>query len=63
MPPSGSVIRGSSGLRCYGLDPEAHLRRCRELAADGYRPVSLSGSRDDARRRRRSWPRSGTGRW
>ena len=30
---------------CYGLDPEAHLRRCRELAADGYRPVSLSGSR------------------
>ena len=30
---------------CYGLDPEAHLRRCRELAAQGYRPVSLSGSR------------------
>ena len=30
---------------CYGLDPEAHLRRCCELAADGYRPVALSGSR------------------
>ena len=29
----------------YGLDAEAHLRRCRELTDDGYRPVSLSGSR------------------
>ena len=26
---------------CYGLDAEAHLRRCRELAADGYRPVRM----------------------
>jgi formylglycine-generating enzyme required for sulfatase activity len=30
---------------CYGLDPEAHFRRCRELAAQGYRPVSLSTMR------------------
>jgi formylglycine-generating enzyme required for sulfatase activity len=30
---------------CYGLDPKTHLRRCRELAAEGYRPVSLSASR------------------
>ena len=29
----------------YGLDPEAHFERCRELAADGYRPVSLARSR------------------
>jgi serine/threonine protein kinase/formylglycine-generating enzyme required for sulfatase activity len=29
---------------CYGLNPEAHLQRCRELAACGYRPVSLSRS-------------------
>jgi formylglycine-generating enzyme required for sulfatase activity/tetratricopeptide (TPR) repeat protein len=29
----------------YGLDHTAHLRRCRELASQGYRPVSLSVSR------------------
>ena len=26
----------------YGLDPAAHLRKCRELNAQGYRPVSWS---------------------
>ncbi len=29
----------------YGLDPEAHLARARELIAQGYRPVSCSVSR------------------
>jgi eukaryotic-like serine/threonine-protein kinase len=29
----------------YGLDPAAHLRKCRELIAQGYRPVSWSASR------------------
>jgi serine/threonine protein kinase/formylglycine-generating enzyme required for sulfatase activity/tetratricopeptide (TPR) repeat protein len=28
----------------YGLDPVAHLRKCRELIAQGYRPVSWSSS-------------------
>ncbi len=29
----------------FGLDPAAHLTRCRELAAQGYRPASLSVAR------------------
>jgi hypothetical protein len=29
----------------YGLDPTAHLRRCQELASQGYRPVALSVAR------------------
>ena len=29
----------------YGLDPAAHLQKCRELIAQGYRPVSWSVSR------------------
>ena len=33
---------------CYGLDPEAHLRRCRELAVEGFRPVALTESRTAA---------------
>jgi serine/threonine protein kinase len=28
----------------YGLDPAAHLRKCRELVSHGYRPVSWSAS-------------------
>src|SRR5262249_21184902 len=28
-----------------GLDPAAHLRRCRDLVVQGYRPVSLSVAR------------------
>jgi formylglycine-generating enzyme required for sulfatase activity/energy-coupling factor transporter ATP-binding protein EcfA2 len=28
----------------YGLDPAAHLRKCRELIAQSYRPVSWSAS-------------------
>ena len=28
----------------YSLDPAAHLRKCRELIAQGYRPVSWSAS-------------------
>jgi formylglycine-generating enzyme required for sulfatase activity len=35
----------SERAACYGLDPEAHLRRCRELAAQGYRPLWLSATR------------------
>ena len=34
----------------YGLDPAAHLRRCRELAAQGYRPVVVVGGTDHSRR-------------
>ena len=29
----------------FGLDPAVHLRKCRELIAQGYRPVSCSVSR------------------
>src|SRR5262249_19228151 len=29
----------------YGLDPAAHLQKCRELTAQGYRPVSWSVAR------------------
>jgi tetratricopeptide (TPR) repeat protein len=29
----------------YGLDPAAHLQKCRELIAQGYRPVSWSASK------------------
>jgi serine/threonine protein kinase/formylglycine-generating enzyme required for sulfatase activity len=32
----------------YGLDPPAHLQKCRELVAQGYRPVSLSLARTTA---------------
>ena len=28
----------------YGVDPTSHLRKCRELIAQGYRPVSWSAS-------------------
>jgi eukaryotic-like serine/threonine-protein kinase len=35
----------SERAACYGLDPEAHLRRCRELVSEGYRPISVSTSR------------------
>jgi hypothetical protein len=31
----------------YGLDPAAHLRKCRELIAQGYRPASWSASRTE----------------
>ena len=33
----------------YGLDPAAHLRKCRELIAQGYRPVSWSVEPDHTR--------------
>ena len=42
-----------------GLDPTAHLQRCRELASQGYRMVALSVARTSPRDRR-SPPRSGT---
>ncbi len=29
-------------VESHGLDPAAHLERCRELAAQGYRPAALS---------------------
>ena len=32
------------GTWIYGLDPAAHLRRCRDLISQGYRPVSWSAS-------------------
>ena len=28
----------------YGLEPDAHLRKCRDLIAQGYRPISWSAS-------------------
>jgi formylglycine-generating enzyme required for sulfatase activity len=31
----------------YGLDPATHLQKCREMIAQGYRPVSSSVSRCD----------------
>jgi formylglycine-generating enzyme required for sulfatase activity/serine/threonine protein kinase len=34
------TVREAAGL--HGLSAEAHLARCRELIAQGYRPVSLS---------------------
>ena len=37
--------RRFDGAASYGLDPEAHLERCRMLAAQGYRPVWMSASR------------------
>jgi formylglycine-generating enzyme required for sulfatase activity/tetratricopeptide (TPR) repeat protein len=33
----------------YGLDPAAHLQKCRELTAQGYRPVSWSLARTTPR--------------
>jgi eukaryotic-like serine/threonine-protein kinase len=34
----------------YGLDPAAHVRKCRDLIARGYRPVSWSASHTGAER-------------
>jgi formylglycine-generating enzyme required for sulfatase activity/tRNA A-37 threonylcarbamoyl transferase component Bud32 len=31
-----------TSLEVHGLDPAAHLARCRQLAAEGYRPEALS---------------------
>ena len=46
MRPSGAATRRASRrLPIHGLDPAAHLRKCRELIAQGYRPVSWSVSR------------------
>ena len=42
-----------------GLDPTAHLQRCRELVAQGYRMVALSVARTSPGDSR-SPPRSGT---
>lgn len=39
----GSDVRLES-LPVIGLDPAAHLERCRELAAQGYRMVSISAA-------------------
>src|SRR5262249_19225253 len=36
----GDTTREAVGL--YGLAPQQHLARCRELTAQGYRPVALS---------------------
>src|SRR5262249_981369 len=34
--------RDREAAELHGLGPEAHLARCRELAAQGYRPVGLA---------------------
>jgi serine/threonine protein kinase len=34
-------------MSVHGLDPAAHLRKCGQLTAQGYRPVSCSASRCD----------------
>ncbi len=45
MPPSGPRDPRFEGAESHGLDPSDHLRRCRDLAAQGYRPVSWSVAR------------------
>ncbi len=35
-------VPGYQGAETHGLDPAAHLARCRQLAAEGYRPVAVS---------------------
>ena len=47
MPPFGAVKRASRHPH-LGLDPAAHLQRCRELASQRYRMVSLSAVRVSA---------------
>ena len=50
---SGAILRrrldgrcsGSRRIPILGLDPTAHLQRCRELASQGYRMVALSVAR------------------
>jgi formylglycine-generating enzyme required for sulfatase activity len=41
----GSDATSFEAIPIYGLDPAAHLRKCRELTAQGYRPVSWSLAR------------------
>jgi formylglycine-generating enzyme required for sulfatase activity len=46
-----STWQASATLACQdsrGLDPAAHLTRCRELAAEGYRPAVLAVTPDGA---------------
>jgi formylglycine-generating enzyme required for sulfatase activity len=37
----------SEATPLYGLDPATHLQKCRELIAQGYRPISCSVNRCD----------------
>jgi formylglycine-generating enzyme required for sulfatase activity/tetratricopeptide (TPR) repeat protein len=44
------AVWNSDGVRfestpVFGIDPNAHLQKCRELITQGYRPVSLSAAR------------------
>ncbi len=39
-----SDATGFESTSIYGLEPHAHLRKCRDLIAQGYRPVSWSTS-------------------
>ncbi len=43
-----SDARFVEAIVIQGLDPAVHLRRCRELIAQGYRPASWSASRTSA---------------
>ena len=61
-PRSGRRRLGFEAIPIFGLDPDEHLKRCRELASQGYRMVSLSVARTSPEHRR-SPPRSGTARW
>jgi formylglycine-generating enzyme required for sulfatase activity len=54
---------GWQGQRVVGLDPAAHRTRCRELAAEGYRPAALSAATVAGRTRVTSlWERPDLGR-
>ncbi len=39
-----SDATGFESVSIHGLDPDAHLRKCRDIAGQGYRPVSWSVS-------------------
>ena len=39
-----SNATGLEAASIHGLDPDAHLRKCRDIIAQGYRPVSCSVS-------------------
>jgi formylglycine-generating enzyme required for sulfatase activity/tRNA A-37 threonylcarbamoyl transferase component Bud32 len=37
-------LEGREGAESHGLDPAAHLARCRELAGQGWRPAALAAT-------------------
>jgi formylglycine-generating enzyme required for sulfatase activity len=40
-----SDATGFEAISIYGLEPDVHLNKCRELITEGYRPISWSTSR------------------